>query len=207
MLHPIPHQYVYVDAGAITRDGQGTRPAVWLALHSVPGRMFGATLLLESGALYRDVPLHRLATRPDAPVWRPDEAQHWNAYGGDLQVIRLPYLDGLRLTAKCGRVSTREHAGTYVCSLQPIGDDYSRAPEQDKTFTLIALDDGRYTCQPTDRVLVHDASFTCVEGWPTDLTRNRSTWSCEDVPTRETPAAPALASGDFFAALNRRGHA
>lgn len=203
MIIPIPHQYVYVDAEAVSSKPQAPLPAVWLAVHSVPGRMFGATILLESGALYRDVPLHRLATRPDAPGWRPDEAQHWNAYGPDVQVIRLPYLDGLRLTAKCGRVRTREYAGAYVCSLQPLGDDYSRAPEQDKTFTLIALDHGRYTCQPTDRVLVHDASFTRVEGWPTDLIRNRATWSCEHTPVRETPPAPP-AESDFFSALNRR---
>ena len=186
MLHALPHQYVHVDADAVARDGDGSRPAVWLALHSVPGRMFGATVLLECGALYRDVPLHRLATRPDAPPWRPDEAQHWNAYGAHLQVIRLPYLDGLRMTARCGRETPGEHHGTYVCSFQPLDDDYSRAPDQDKTFTLIALDHGRYTCQPTDRVLVHDASWTRVDGWPTDLRRQRPTvWSCERESTRD----------------------
>ena len=179
MLHALPHQYVHVDADAVACDENGSRPAVWLALHSVPGRMFGATVLLECGALYRDVPLHRLATRPDAPPWRPDEAQHWNAYGAHLQVIRLPYLDGLRMTARCGRETPGEHHGTYVCSFQPLDDDYSRAPDQDKTFTLIALDHGRYTCQPTDRVLVHDASFTRVAGWPTNLRRARTVWSCE----------------------------
>ena len=88
MIVPIPHQYVYVDAEAVSSEPQAPLPAVWLAVQSVPGRMFGATLLLESGALYRDVPLHRLATRPDAPAWRPDEAQHWNAYG-DRKSTRL----------------------------------------------------------------------------------------------------------------------
>lgn len=179
MIHPLPHQYAFVDTQFTHRDPHGFVPVVWLAVHSVPGRMFGATLLFESGALYRDVPLHALAHVDDpAPVWRPQDAQTWNSYGEQVQVVRLPYLDGLRCAARI----SGQHAldGRYVCSLQPLQDDYSRAPAQDKTFTLLALDNGRYTCQPTDRILVQDSSFTTHRGeWPTGLKRASQSYSCE----------------------------
>jgi hypothetical protein len=180
VIHPIPHQYCYVDTAFTHKTPCGCVPVVWLSLHSVPGRMFGATVLFESGALYRDVPLQALRHRLEASPWRPDEAQHWNSYGHQLQVLRLPYLDGLQMRVKCGRAQTHEQHGVYVFSIQPLEDDYSRAVDQDKTFTLVALENGRYTCQPTDRVLVYDASFTthCGE-WPTGLKRATHSYSCE----------------------------
>lgn len=179
MIHAVPHQYAYVDSTFTHREPEGFVPVVWFAVHSVAGRMFGASVLFENGAIYRDIPLHALAHEAHpAAVWRPADAQRWDAYGEQLQVVRLPYLDGLACSARVG--DQTDHRGRYLFSLQPLGDDYSREPAQDKTFTLLALTNGRYTCQPTDRVLVWDESFTTHRGeWPTVFKRARQRYSCE----------------------------
>jgi hypothetical protein len=181
VIHPVPHQYCFVDSTFTHRVPTGFVPAVWFLLHTVPGRMFGATLLLESGAMYRDVPLHALAHEANpAPDWCPSNAQRWDAYSDHVQVLRVPYLDGLRCSARVGDASSRPLEGRYLFSVQPLHDDYSREPSQDKTMTVLALDNGRYTCQPTDRVLVHDPSWTTHSGaWHTGLKRADARFSSE----------------------------
>lgn len=64
---PLPgHQYVWIDANAIGQH-EPLR-AVWFGLTSWPGRAFGCHVLLECGAVYRNVPLHQLASKPGAPA-------------------------------------------------------------------------------------------------------------------------------------------
>lgn len=72
-----------------------------------------------------------------------------------------------------------EHRGQYVFTFIPIGDPWSAHPDQAKEFTLIALENGRYTCQPTNNVLVEDASFTTTVEWPKWLRRQTKVWSAE----------------------------
>lgn len=47
------HQYVWVDSRFTHTKPQGFVPAVWFALTSTPSRMWGCSVMLESGAIYR----------------------------------------------------------------------------------------------------------------------------------------------------------
>jgi hypothetical protein len=60
-----------------------------------------------------------------------------------------------------------------------VGDSWSAHPDQSKEFTLLALDNGRYTAQPTDRTLFQDRSFTRNIEWPKWIKRQTQTWSAE----------------------------
>lgn len=171
------HLYVWVERNAIgTHDWM---PAVWFGLSSYPGRVWGCHLLLECGAVYRHVPLHQLAHRRDAVSgWKPSQAQTWDCYGWQFTTIEYRYLSGLRARTRLQDGS--EHSGTYLFTAVPVGDPYSAAPEQSKEFAFIALDNGRFTTQPTDRVLYEDRSFTDeATEWPTWLRRQREIWSAE----------------------------
>ena len=174
------HQYVWVDRRYCAHPGTPAwLPAVWFGVVAYPGRAWGCTVLLESGAMYRNVPLQALATRPqpDEP-WTCADAQQWNCYGYEFVAHAYPYLEGL-----CGQVRAGQavYTGRYICSLAPVGDGFSAVPEQAKEFTVMALDNGRLTAQPTDRVLWADRSFTRnPEGvWPTDLRRQTERYSAE----------------------------
>lgn len=171
------HFYISIEPGAL---GDHERiAAVWFGLVSYPGRVWGCHLMLECGAVYRNVPLHQL-THGELweREWGPAQAQTWNCYGWQFSTIEYRYLAGLRTRVRLQ--DGREYGGTYLFTVVPVGDAYSAAPEQSKEVSFIALDNGRFSAQPTDRVLFEDRSFTSRDAeWPTWLRRQRKTWSAE----------------------------
>lgn len=173
---PIPrHQYAWLEPNAI--GDHGWLPVVWFGLAAFPGRTWGCHVLLECGAVYRNVPLHKLAARQDAEAtWLPVQAQTWDCYGSQFSTVAYPYLDGLDARVKC---AGKEFAGRYLFTAIPIGDAFSAEPGQAKEFYFAALDNGRYTAQPTNHVLIEEKSFTTRIEWPKFLRRQTESWSSE----------------------------
>ena len=174
---PLPtHQYVWLDADAIGKH-EPLR-AVWFGLTSFPGRAFGCHVLLECGAVYRSVPLHRLSSIKDAPPWAPAQAQTWDAYGYQFSLLEYPYLSSMNARARLQDGS--EESGMYLFTLAPVGDAFSAAPSQSKEFYFLQLESGRFTAQPTNHVLIEDRSFTTALEWPKFLRRQEGWHSAED---------------------------
>ena len=179
------HLYVFVDTTFTHQEKQPFRfvPAVWFGLVSTPGRMWGCTVLLENGAVYRNLPPHALlrdqmafSWPPDAP-WTAQDAQTWDCYGTDFSVVEYPYLAGLRCLAKTGATTSE---GRYLFSVAPVGDGFSAQPEQAKEFHVLALDNGRLTIQPTDRVVYEEKSFTSGPlAFPHGLRAQTEVYRCE----------------------------
>jgi hypothetical protein len=166
----------------VRQTGDEFEPCVWFGLVSHPGRAWGCHVMLACGAVYRNVPLHALAWRPDAAGWGVTDAQTWDCYGYGWAGLVYPYLDGLRCLSRCGSPGV-DVAGDYLFTVAPVGDAYSAEPEQAKEFVFVALDNGRYTAQPTNRVLFADKSFTDAGAtWPTGVRRQTERWSCEGKP-------------------------
>lgn len=179
------HRYVTVQTsflrtGKLDPKGRRYEPAVWFGLTARPGRARGCNVMLECGAVYRDLPLHALArddTRRIRRHWRLDQAQQWNCYGERFATLSYDYLDGLRCYVRAG---SDEFTGEYWFTAVPIGDGYTAAPEQAKEFLFIGLDNGRLTVQPTNRVLFLDRSFTLPGStWPKDLKVSTEAWNSE----------------------------
>ena len=169
------HQYCLVDARFIS-SGTGFIPCVWFGLVSIPGRMWGCTIMLECGAVYRAVPPHAIAFHPQPEsIWQPDHAQRWDCYGTQFSTIEYTYLRGMEVAAKnCDG----EFQGEYLFTAAPIDDGFSRYPEQAKEFCFIKLNNGRLTIQPTDKVLFCDRSFGSTK-WPAGLKTTIEVYSCE----------------------------
>jgi hypothetical protein len=182
LIGPLPkHQYVWVDTNFTHRDPVGFIPAVWFGLVSHPGRMWGCNIIYENGAIYRNVPLHALAHlgSPTGSVrdWTPQQAEQWNCYGYGWSATEYTYLRGYRCKAKCGG---EDLTGTYLFTVAPVGDGFSETSEQSKEFTFVKLDCGRFTVQPTDRLIFEDKSFTTHQWeWPKVFKRQTETYSCE----------------------------
>jgi hypothetical protein len=169
------HQYCLVDARFIS-SGTGFIPCVWFGLVSIPGRMWGCTIMLECGAVYRAVPPHAIAFNDNPePDWRIEHAQRWDCYGREFSAIEYTYLRGVSVEAKAGNLL---RTGEYLFTAAPIDDGFSRHPEQAKEFCFIKLNNGRLTIQPTDKVLFCDRSFVSPK-WPTDLKATTEIFSCE----------------------------
>ena len=185
VIGPVPrHLYVWVDTTythAVTQTPK-YQPAVWFGLVSMPGRMWGCTVLLESGAVYRALPPMAIAFIPIADNDGDDDtyeeaAQTWDCYGTDFSVLEYPYLSGLRCLAKTDTIVC---PGRHLFAVAPINDGFSEEPAQAKEFHFIALDTGRLTIQPTSRVVYRDASFTATDAaLPVGLKSQTGIYRCE----------------------------
>ena len=180
------HVYCHVEKMFVrTGSPDGLEPCVWFGLRAVAGRAWGCHVMLDCGAVVRDLPLHALA-QPCADPWTLEQAQHWDCYGNEFSLVGYTYLSGLEARVKCG---SAEHLGEYLFTACPIGDGFSAEPEQSKEFMFLALRNGRFAAQPTNRVLFIERSFTTDTGWPTDIQRQSEVWSCETAPDIASGAA------------------
>ena len=173
------HQYVHVDTAFTHRTPEvSSIPGIWFGLVSYPGRAWGCNVLLENGAVYRNLVIHALAHKMEglSIPWKASDAQHWDCYGPGFTALAYDTLRGLECTAKTADV---QRQGEYLCTIAPVGDAYSAVPSQSKELVLVALTNGRYTLQPTDRVVFRDQSFTTGEGFPRGLRRQDETYSAE----------------------------
>ena len=172
---PLPrHTYCYVEPGTFG-NAEWERVA-WFGLVSHPGRTWGCHVLLESGAVYRNVPLHRLAHDFNMLSWSPSDAQTWDCYGHQFSVVEYPFLEAVPMGVKLR--NKQEVRGRYLFTAIPMLDGFSLEPEQSKEFYFIKLDNGRFTAQPTNHILVQDKSFTTITDWP-KLERQTKTWSVD----------------------------
>ncbi len=173
------HQYVWVDSSFTHKAAIGFVPAVWFGLVSHPGRMWGCNVMLESGAIYRNLPLHALAhtVNPDK-YWDAMQAQRWDCYGYGWSATEYTYLKSIKCNARCAPDTSL--LGQYLFTVAPVGDGFSESPDQAKEFTFVKLVNGRFTVQPTDYLIFEDKSFTTHNWeWPTGLKRMDQTFSCE----------------------------
>jgi hypothetical protein len=179
----LQHIYCFVQSSFVrTGEPSGFEPAVWFGLRSYAGRAWGCHVLLECGAVVRDLPLHALAQHDEAEAWTLEQSQHWDCYGDQFSLVRYTYLQGLEARVKC---ASAEHLGEYLFTACPLGDGFSAEPQQSKEFMFLALRNGRFAAQPTNRVLFIERSFTEQAAWPTDIQRQRDVWSCESAPDLE----------------------
>tara|TARA_R110000751_G_scaffold13143_2_gene44445 strand:- start:1544 stop:2104 length:561 start_codon:yes stop_codon:yes gene_type:complete len=177
LLH---HIYCFVDMEVTRKDKRGFEPCVMFAINSTHGRLWGCNVLLECGAIYRNVPVHKIAFYEELPApWTEQQAQIWDCYGPTFSILEFTYLHGVEIETRAGDI------GEYLFTVVPIGDGFSRAPDQAKEFTWIKLNNGRLAVLPTDHILVHEVSFTKTE-WPTDIRKQVETYSTETINPERT---------------------
>lgn len=172
------HLYCFVDSRHTHVEERGFVKAVWFGLVSYPGRMWGCTVMLESGSVYRNLPPHALAFDEDPePLWTAQDAQTWDCYDWQFTAVEYRYLTGLDCKV---RSNGKEFEGQYLFTVAPVKDGFSAYPEQAKEFTFARLDNDRMTIQPTNHVVFRERSFTNNKlEFPTDLKRQTDVWTCE----------------------------
>lgn len=181
LLH---HYEVFVDRAAVcdpNAEPGDPIPAVWFGLSSRPGHVWGCHVMLDNGAIYRDVEASSLAFSWSADkAWSPNDAQLWNCYGIQFSLIEYTFLRGMacQYQQRNGRWADAEYLFTAV----PIGDGWSRTPTQAKEFFFLRTAGNRLTIQPTNKIQWKDRSFIS----PTsacqlkDLVTQQEWKSCDD---------------------------
>ena len=129
------HLYLNVDTAFTHKHPQGYMPAIWFAITSTPGRAWGCHVLLENGAIYRNLPLHALYFGSDIfpSEWPLKQAQRWDCYGWNFETIEYTYLRGQRCVVDCeGDENDLYPRMAVACTFQR-GRRCSRKPQFEKT--------------------------------------------------------------------------
>ena len=184
------HQYIWVDSAFTHNKPCGFVPAVWYGLVSLRGRVWGCTVMLESGAIYRNLPPHAIAFSATPGEWSLKDSQRWDCYGERFSVIEYNFLHSLEVKAHCNEgADSKSILGEYLFNVGPIKDGFSMYPEQAKEFSFIKLDNGRLTIQPTNHLVFRERSFTKNDEMIPplrDLKRQMDVYSCETLTTQST---------------------
>lgn len=188
MSRNLPHHlYVWIDSAFVRGGDSRFERAVWFAVNAQPNRAWGCHVMLECGAIFRDLPPHALAFSDTPGNWSLRQAQVWDCYGRDFDVIRYDYLADLQ-----ARYDGTEAKAVYLFTACPYGDGFSAAPEQSKEFMFMRTSGDRLLIRPTNMLLFTERSFTEPGPWPTDLKTQNTVWECEHEDMRsEKLSGPA----------------
>ena len=170
------HRYIWVDSQYTHEEPVGLVEAMWVGLTSIPGRAWGINVILRNGgALYRNLPPNGVSFTVDpGQEWEINHAQLWDCYSYHFSVLQNPIMRGMQMSV---RVEDKVLHGEYLFSTAHLHDGWSDAPEQDKEFIFVKLNNGRLTIQPTNRVRFIDHSFV-TEELP-KLKLQETVYSCE----------------------------
>lgn len=156
----IPYLPVYVRRSFVRAGGFGVEQGYAFAIQSHPGRALGFHVMLQSGAHYRNIPIHGLQTKPAASPRPLGDCQLWDCFTFRPAVHCFGYL--------------REHEATCLLRSGPCGGRYlftvdwlpdhngpgwTHIPDQNKCGHVMSLDDGNLACLPTNRIAWQDAYF------------------------------------------------
>ena len=176
------HLYIYVCNEALSQGQRsGVTRASWFGLVSLPNKVWGATVLLENGAVYTPVPLHTIRTESSKDagydVWNPSDAQRWDCFGYDFTVIEYEQLAGRDVEAY---IDGKWFQSTYMFTAQHYGDAYSQTPEQTKQYHFVDVHGLGIAALPTNCCVFHERCFTKPDGKPDWLRVSKEYPSCEE---------------------------
>lgn len=159
-------------------DGTGSSQAYLIACTSIPNRPLFFTAHLFTGAIWSRLPIHALwSDFFDHGIGQPDEltldqAQPYSCLGGDIQYIEYQHLKNYRVKLDSGQ------SGTYLFTIDIIGQGLAEDPEQHKTHNICVLDNGNLVAFPNNKLLFLDEYFTDGQTFP-KYKRQSQYWTCE----------------------------
>ena len=191
MPHNIPlprHRYVWVMSHYVSKTNDGITSydmihAVWWGVSVQPNRVLCCHVVLENGAMVVDLPLHALRWHTDKePTDKllPLAAKYftWDCYGWNAEIVQTPYLDEMRVQLLDHEHKLTSDYGHLWFAVDHMKDGFSMEPAQHKHLWVVANTCGRFSWVPQDQLLIHDKSFTEVDGVP-KIKRQDRTWSVE----------------------------
>ena len=156
----IPFLRCWVRLPLISRS-EGVEECYAFAIQSMPGRCLGFHVMLKSGAHYRNVPIHALATEPEAKPMELADCQLWDCFSSKPVITVFQYL--MAHEAFCYTRSGVIPA-SYLFTVDWLPDSPERPgwtlrPEQNKCAHVMETDDGNLLALPTNRIAWRDAYF------------------------------------------------
>lgn len=158
------------------------------AAASIHGRALGFHVLTENGAVIWRLPLHSLCHKQDAPAMALDWLQFWDCFSYSVEATVFHRLQDCRV-----RVQMRDRSwegGQYMFTLDWFGsEDAEEAGDGGhKCAHVIALDNGNFAAQPTNRIQWFCPAFVTPFSEKPDYVTNTRAWKVE----RETETTQAF---------------
>lgn len=167
----IPYLRCWVDRRAIA-DAEGEEEAYAFAIQSVKGRALGFHCMLRSGAHYRNVPLHALATREKVTRRGASELAYWDCFSSRPIVTVFDYLREHECVAMLP--GGQRQFGVYLFTVDWLPDDavhpgFILQPDQNKCGHVLSLQTGLITMLPTNKIAWRDGYFIGSNPRPQDM--------------------------------------
>lgn len=182
------HRYVWVMSHFVRATPDTTTPyemipAVWWGVSVQPNRVLGCHVVLENGAMVVDLPLFALRWHTDTEPTDPrlplaSMYFTWDCYGWDAEIVQSPYLDEMRVQLLGEDHTLTTDYGRLWFAVDHMKDGFGMEPAQHKHLWVVAHPCGRFSWVPQDQLLIHDKSFTEVDGVP-KIKRQTQSWSME----------------------------
>lgn len=156
----IPTLKAYVRLPFVS-DKYGYEECYAFGIQSVKGRALGFHIMTKSGAHYRNVPIHGLATNKSVAGRSLQQSQLWDCFSSRPVVHVFDYLKDHE--AICHLRGSDERA-TYLFTVDWLPDDnvhtgFILQPDQNKCAHVMALDSGNLAALPTNRIAWTDGYF------------------------------------------------
>lgn len=168
------HRYVWVESHSVLSDEfdlQARTPAVWWGVSVTPNRTLACHVVLENGAMVVDLPLDCLRWvdplfEHERTVQEDVASATWDCYGWDAEIVSCDYLDQMPVTILCADHKETAVRGSLWFAVDHKNDGFSMEPAQHKHLWVVAVETGEFMWLPQDQLLLHDKSFTDVQGIP-----------------------------------------
>lgn len=135
-------------------------------ISSFHNRAIGFHVMLKTGAHYRHLPIHALATTPDAPDRSLSDLELWDCFSYRPVVTVFHFLAGHQCMC---HLPGGEAPGTYLFTIDWLPDPdpgWILTPEQNKCAHVISLKEGNLAALPTNRITWQDGYWLGFDGQP-----------------------------------------
>lgn len=139
----------------------GTEEAYAFGIQSIKARALGFHVMLQSGAHYRNVPIHALTTNANSVPRTLQQCELWDCFSNKPVVHVFDYL--VAHQGICHMRGSSER-GTYLFTVDWLPDSlthtgFTRIPDQNKCAHVMELDSGNLCALPTNRIAWCDGYF------------------------------------------------
>ena len=131
-------------------------PAVVFGFRAEPARGPMFQVMLESGAQWARVPIHKICSKPCDPL-PLEQCIWWDNYGYEFVVHSFDFLKNMTVTALGRDKIIRK--GKYLFTIDWAKTGWSEVADQHKNHHVIALDTGPWIAYPNNRLVWHDPSW------------------------------------------------
>lgn len=120
----------------------------------------GFTVLLESGALWYDVPIHALSLQAGVPWTELRICQMWDCLSDQWSAHRYDHLRYLAVKVRLNNYCQTVADADYLFTIEMLNSFYADDPSEHKTFNILALTTGQIVAYPNNRCQFVDKTFT-----------------------------------------------